>query len=82
MEKKSLNKQSKKLITAAAAVSAAAAFVLCTFLPVLQNADRYLSDLLYQDPSDTGDRIVLVQIDVVGGCCLICHNLEVFISLL
>ncbi len=51
------------MITAAAAVSAAAAFVLCTFLPVLQNADRYLSDLLYQDPSDTGDRIVLVQID-------------------
>lgn len=53
----------KNAVMAAAGIFAAAAFVLCTWLPILQNADSYLSDLLYQRPADTGDEIILVQID-------------------
>ena len=63
MEELLKKKIKKRIIKAAAGISAAAAFVLCTWLPVLQNADSYLSDLFFQTPRDTGDDIVLVQID-------------------
>ncbi len=53
----------KNLAAAAASLTAAAAFTLASFIPLLSNADAYVSDLLYQQPRAVSDDIVLLEID-------------------